>query len=155
MAKKKLPTDVGMLREMLRKLRDREVRLEADLAIKEHPELEDAIIAVVLRLTDAKKAKVRLDAVQPGDHRECARLQALQRRAAYYREQLASIEAALCETTAGEKFAGFQSKFDESRALLGAEFAKRQEALEERGVRLLELLPSLDEFLPKPSKEGA
>ena len=127
------------------------MRLEADLAIKEHPELEDVIIAVVVRLTDAKKAKVRLDAVQPGDQGECARLQALQRQAAYYRERL----AALCETTAGEKFAGFQSKFDESRALLGAEFARRQEVLEEHGVRLLELLPSLDEFLPKPSKEGA
>jgi len=42
----RLPTDVLTLRAMLKKLKRREEQLLADLALKEHPELEDGIVAI-------------------------------------------------------------------------------------------------------------
>jgi len=144
---KRLPTDLSGLRKLLRSLKDREIRLEADLAIKDHPEMEDAVISVMVRVADAQKAKTQLDAVRPTDVEECSRIIALQRQATYFRERLKTLEEAMKEA-AGEKFTGFQAKYDQAQTLLSAEYLKRQRVFDEHGISLRELLPCLDEYLP-------
>ena len=51
------------LRDALKTLKDKEAKLEADLAIKEHPELEDAITPIILALHKVKVCDRKLSEV--------------------------------------------------------------------------------------------
>ena len=57
-------TDPALLTEMLGKLKDKEIRLEADLAIKEFPEVVRGITEVVLALSDVDRVLVALRACE-------------------------------------------------------------------------------------------
>jgi len=150
MAKAKaLPTDPKVLASMLAALKDKEAKLEADLAIKEHPELEAGVAAVVLRLVEARKAKAKLDTVQPSDAKKRERLQMLHTRLEHLRRQVEATEAALADEEGGAKYDGMRVKLEAAVVGLQEEFDKWLPEFREHGVRLRELLPSLADFLPE------
>ena len=45
-----MSTETVELRKQLQRLKDKETRLEADLAIREHPELEAAVYEIIMPL---------------------------------------------------------------------------------------------------------
>jgi CCR4-NOT transcriptional regulation complex NOT5 subunit len=150
MAKAKaLPTDPKVLASMLAALKDKEAKLEADLAIKEHPELEHGVAAVVMRLVEARKAKAKLDTVQPSDAKKRERLQMLHTRLEHLRRQVEATEAALADEEGGAKYDGMRVKLETAVVGLQEEFDKWLPAFQEHGVRLRELLPSLNDFIPR------
>jgi len=52
---KPLPTEPDELRDLLAKLKDKELKLEADLAIRDHSPLEDEITTIALAMGELKK----------------------------------------------------------------------------------------------------
>jgi len=63
-----VPNDLERLRVLLVKLKNKEAKLEADLAIKENPEFEGAIISMMLKIADIKNYDkvIRMSVPTPG-----------------------------------------------------------------------------------------
>lgn len=109
--RKELPTDVDKLKEMLSKLKDKETRLEADLALRKHPELERGIISVCIALHDVRKAHDVLKVIQlKSTDVDSKRVEQVKGLIALYEEQLAGVEG---DTELAEK----KRKFYRSKVL--------------------------------------
>jgi hypothetical protein len=95
---KPLPNDPDKLKLMLEQLRDKEAKLEADLAIKDHPELEAAITKLILAIADLKKVEAAvLKADKPGTLQEQRQLEALQLQVRVQTGRLRTLEDLLKE----------------------------------------------------------
>jgi len=149
---KELPADLDGLREALAKLKDKEARLEADLAIKEHPELEEHLATVVLRFVEWKRAVAGFEALQPSDEKQRAQLAALQRQLDFYEAKVADVRAAMADAGAGKNHERLVTKQTVARDTLREAYEAAVPDLETHGVRMVELLPSLEDFLTSESE---
>ena len=59
-----MSTETVELRKQLQRLKDKETRLEADLAIREHPELEAAVYEIIMPLAKVRKVEKELRALE-------------------------------------------------------------------------------------------
>jgi len=58
--KRVLPKNLDQLKILLGKLKDEEIKLEASIALKQHPEIEKGIISVVIAMSDVKLIDYKL-----------------------------------------------------------------------------------------------
>ena len=145
---KSLPTDPERLREMLEKLKDKEMRLEADLAIKDCPAMEQAITELVLCIADCRRAEKTATVVERSDAAVQKRIETLRSQIAYYENKIRTFKATLAELedpdSDGPRFSEEAGKF---RARLRKHFDDWVDAFSERGVELETLIPQLNDFL--------
>lgn len=164
-----LPDSPVELGELLRKLKDKETRLEADLAIKEFPELEIGITEVVLALSDVKKAR-ELEKVTKASSMDSRRAEATleqiaaaeakidalrlmdasatrDRQISFYENRLAILKESIAENEEVEVIAEVRMSVAEATNRLKEIYAKWSEPFEENGIDLPELIPALRELL--------
>lgn len=89
---KSLPTNPMELKKLLEKLKDEEIKLEADLAIKKNPEIEDGIVAVIVHLSEVKRLDRILVAVDKPQESAENRADTLDRRRRYFESKLADAK---------------------------------------------------------------
>jgi hypothetical protein len=78
------------LKTALKKLKNKEARLEADLAIKEHPELEEAITPIVLALNKFNDWNKKLSSV--ADPTWSKELKSIEKQLVFYKKRVKDLE---------------------------------------------------------------
>jgi len=146
---KDLPKDPTKLKEMLAKLKDKEARLEADLAIKEHPEVESGIIAIILafesakRIEDTLKITIRPDAAKTAQINMIqAQITRLQNQIAAYKDQLEKLAG-----PDGDKLVRKNANLTEAIEVFRKTFAEWKPQFDEHHVNMGELLPGIKKYL--------
>ena len=147
---KELPSDPVELRKLLVKLKDKEVRLEADLAIREHPELEEGIMMIVLSLSDAKKIAQGLKLVERPAEKIQTQVVSLQTQIKFYQNKLLSLQENLARLVGGtsDNFVKLSEDYIAKQKILREHVNAWETKFMEFGVNLLELIPTLSEHLP-------
>ena len=134
----------GELREALQTLKDKEAKLEADLAIKEHPELEDAITPIILALHKVKLCDRKLSEVTNISWQKEVKEVTLQLQ--YFRRRVLACEGVrdkLLESSEAPAIqADRQSHADNLRDLVSESTGRFTDA----GISLHNLIPSLEDF---------
>jgi len=150
---KELPTDPMALKALLQKLKDKEMRLEADLAIKEHPEVEDAIVRLALAIADVKKIDgAILKADKPETEEGRKQLEGLVNRIRYLENNLAAAKQLLREShggTIGERYVELKKYRDMAKAQLQTIYQETGKIFAEAGLDLDSILPSVKDYLEK------
>jgi len=152
MAKKKgIPTDPEELREMLKKLKDKESRLEADLAIKEHPELEQGITCLILAMVDVKKVDQQLRVTKRPASGNEAQVAALTKQIAFYKNKMEAAQATLDELTggSGKKLTTLNTKQCEALGELRKQYDEWADAFGDAGVDMFDMIPSLQDYVKR------
>lgn len=150
MAKAKvMPTDIEGLREELAKLKDKEARLEADLVVREHPDLEKAIIRLILVMTEVRKAEKDIAVTDKPPETARKQIEALQNQLRFYENKIVAIKAQIESLSgdAGTKFATLRSKRAEAVLKLQAEWTTAKPEFDAKSVKMLDLIPSLNDLL--------
>lgn len=129
----RLPNDVLTLRAMLKKLKRKEEMLLADLALKEYPELEDAIVEitaceVLFREADKLLLLAEKPELEEGNEEVLTRMRFLQTRrelanntgrpTKHYDDQLAQLKTCLVSTDVLENFEKYRDKRDKALSRL-------------------------------------
>lgn len=133
------------LREMLKKLKDKEMKLEADLAIKEHPELEKGIIEVILLISDVRKAERGIKVIKRVDEKK--RMEVLKEQIEYCEKKLTAYRAALEEINSEDKTKRMRSDRELAVKKLNKCYKEWQELLVDSNVDLKKLIPPLEDYL--------
>jgi len=147
---KELPTDPDDLRKLYDRLKDKEMKLEADLAIKEHPQVEEAITRVALALAEVKKLDEQIQkADKPDDLAERRKMEALVTRANHLRRQLEIAEDQIRELggKSAEKLSELRMNRDRSFSQLCQIFTHSQGVLSDYELDLPGVLPSIADFI--------
>ena len=156
----------------LAKLRDRETRLEADLAIKENPELEDAIIEIAVLLAEIRRIDGMLFTINRSTIDNKVSIKSNEDLIKFYgnkirelREQEETDRVRQLVKLYTDKIDGYKSMLDKLKAgntIRGLEMksAKRivisnlrtkvnewREKFDDKASNVLELIPSLDEYI--------
>ncbi len=146
---KELTTDPEILAKLLVTLKDKEAKLEADLAIKECPELEAGITQVVLVMNEVR----RLDASimknpKPETEEDQRAVEVLCNQLEFYRHKLAAVESSLQEKggKAAKKYAELRRNRREALKQLSTIFSGVGEVFASKGIDLKQLLPSIADF---------
>lgn len=144
-----LPTDLVGLQTRLAMLKDREARLEADLAIRESPELEAKIIRLVILMTDVKKAEKEITVSDKPPSGNLKELEALGNQLKFYQGKVDTLKARIEELSgdAGSKFSTLKTKKALALSKLQEEWDMMKADVEKEGVNLLTLLPTLADLL--------
>jgi hypothetical protein len=151
---KRLPTDPEELRQLYDKIKDREARLEADLAMRDCPALEDRIKELVLCLVELRKIKQqrykREAEAPPGLERK--KLQVLLNQLRFYGEKIALLKLTLDDLTsgAGSKWINLDQREAETRQQLQRLFEESRSLFQEHEVDLIQLIPSMGDFVTLP-----
>lgn len=151
---KELPTDPAELQALYEKLKDKEMRLEADLAIKEYPEIEEIITKVALGLADVKKLDDKIQkATKPEDPEERKQIEALVNRRQHLQQQLDLCEAQIKEKGGKEinKLIELKQQRDLSFDQLASIYTVAHELLGDHELRLATVLPSITDFIAVPT----
>jgi len=140
-----LPTDVDTLKKMLQTLKDKEARLEADLAIKEHPEVEESVIRLALAMAEVRKLDIAI-AKSPQPERDVS---AMLNRLQYLENQITSLRDAL-KTKDGkiaEKWHRHQKHRESALKQLKEQFDGTCKVFREFDLQPERVLPSIAEYV--------
>ena len=147
---KQLPTDRDELEALYTSLKDKEMKLEADLAIKEHPPVEEAVTLVALSLADVKKldSKIMKETVSESSESK-ARLNALLNRATYLRQQLEITESQIKQHggKTAERIASLKYDRDRSFNQLMSSYRHAKKIFDDLDLDLAKILPSVTDFI--------
>jgi predicted nucleic acid-binding Zn-ribbon protein len=147
---KNLPSDPEVLKERLQKLRDKEVKLEADLAIKDQPELEEGITHVVLAMYEVRKLDSAIRKSQkPATPEDRRAVDALVKQIQFYKSKLAAAEQGLKERggSTAEKYAVLHQHRARAANQLLKIFDETHDVFSGKGINLTNLLPSVKDLL--------
>ncbi len=149
---KKLPNDPAALADRLRRLKDKEARLEADLAIKDHPALEAAITHVVLAMADVRKMDATLlRSNKPAKLEDRKQVEALVKQIEFYKHKLTTAKELLREKGGrdAEKYAETRQSRVKAFNQLQFIFEQASEVFESQGLNLTQVIPSIADFIGK------
>ena len=151
MTEKQKATEIEVLRRKLKHLHDKEIRLEADLALNLHPELEEGIIEVILGLTDCKRLEASLRVVDKPEDVILKQIETLQRTKGFYEEKIRVINDQLKELLAGtgDKFLETREEFANAKVALHETVMKHEDDFQESGIRVVDLLPDISRYFPE------
>ncbi len=135
---KQLPTDLPLLREKLQNCKNKEIRLEADLAIKDFPDYENEIATVALTLFEYVKALQNTkSADRPGKDQQ-AQIKALSTQIKFYESKLQDAQTTLTNL------------FEKDKGRIG-----RYHKLQDRQhTWLVQVEAIIDELAPEFEKSG-
>lgn len=144
-----LPVDLEGLQARLAALKDKEARLEADLAIRDNSELESEIIRLVILMTDVKKAEKEITVSDKPPSGNLKELEALGNQLKFYQGKVDTLKARIEELSgdAGSKFSSLKTKKESAIAKLQEEWDKAKPSFDAAGVQLLALLPTMADLL--------
>lgn len=145
-----LPTDAVALKELYAKLKDKEMRLEADLAIKDHPEVEACVTKLALALADVKKLDLDIGKIAtPESESRKKELDALMLRAEHLRRQLKIVEDQIEEFGGKvmEKLGTLRSNRAKSFEQLREVYGETSRIFGEFGFNLDAVIPSIMDFI--------
>lgn len=146
---KELTTDPEALTKLLNTLKDKEAKLEADLAIKECPELEAGITQVVLAMNEVRRWDTSIMKNPKPETAETQKaVEALCNQIEFYRHKLATAESSLQEKggKASKKYAELRRNRREALKQLSAIFSASEEVFAVQGISLKQLIPSIADF---------
>lgn len=147
---KDIPSNPEDLKAYYKKLKDKELRLEGDLAINDDPDLEDAIMGIILALHDVKEIDSKIRVVERPSADVESRIVALKGQVALYESRLEAVKATLKELeSGGGKFHRMSGDYVTALKNLRDQVLKWKDRFEAQGVNLLELIPTLSEFAAK------
>lgn len=145
----KIPMNLEKLRRLKEALDDREAKLEADLAIKEHEDLEATIITLVLVTSEVRKAEQQLRIAKRPEKNKKEKVVQINTRINYYKEQIKILKQSLIEETGAvdRRFAKLEEKKKQAVIKARKEFEIHNETFKEHGISLLEIIPSLSDII--------
>jgi len=148
---KQLPTDPVELHELLGKLRDKEMKLEADLAIASTPTLGGAITKLALATAGVKKMDANLMKLEMPDEDSRIQAKALATRIEYLRNQLVSAEQLLQDTIgdSAKKLLELREHREQEFDQLCAIYDSTNQLFDTHDIPLGKLLPSTADFVAK------
>ena len=169
--RKELPTDPDELKQILIKLKDKEIRLEADLALRQQPTLEPAIISICIAIHDVKQADIALKVtqLQSGSVDNTKRLEQLTRlikvyeaniakvtadesiKKVFYEQKIESCKMARRDLAKGADTKYLRLKADRELAVqrLRKELSRQKKHFEDAGFNFQYFLPQLEKFVPE------
>lgn len=132
------------LRDALKTLKDKEAKLEADLAIKEHPELEDAITPIILALHKVKVCDRKLSEVTDVTWQKQVR--EVNSQIQYFRSRVLACEEKRDKLLESSEAPAIQADRDWHADNLRELVAESVERFTKAGISLKNLIPSLEDF---------
>ena len=132
------------LRDTLAKLKDKESRLEADLAIKEHPELESEITPIVLALTQLKQCDK--DLAKNVNVEQQKTLKSLDNQILYFDRRVAELHRQRSGILAASQVEKFEKLRDKWSTTLKTLVSQSSDKFDEFGVSLRQIIPSIEDF---------
>lgn len=153
---KELPTDPQKLRELLKILKDKEMKLEADLAIRDQPDLEEGITKIVLAMSEVRKMDEAMrksdKPVSPEDQKA---VEALISQRNFYQGKADTLTKLILEKGGreAEKFAEVVNIRREYVNQLQKVYHFVSDKFEQKGINLRNLVPSLADFLDESAGE--
>ena len=133
------------LKAALKSLKNKEARLEADLAIKEHPELENAITPIVLALNKFNDWNKRLlSASDPAWSKE---LKSVESQLVFYRKRVADLELTRDSLLSDSEAPKIQEGRDLAERELRDAIFKHGDSFSSIGIAPDSLIPSLEDFV--------
>ena len=148
---KALPTNGLELRAMIEKLKDKEARLEADLAIREHPRLEDGIMTLVLAMSDVRKLDGQIKITDRPSRDTTRERDRLEKLITFYEGKIATCRSQLESVSDGSdaKFISLRKDRAEASARLQDHMNEWADAFGDVDVDICKLIPSLHDLLPR------
>ena len=133
------------LKSALKSLKNKEAKLEADLAIKEHPELEGAITPIVLALNKFNAWNKELsDVSDPAWTKE---LKSTESQLAFYRKRVQTLEELRDKLLSDSEAPQIQSSRDEAERELRDIIIRHENSFSLVGISPEYLIPSLEDFI--------
>lgn len=131
------------LRTRLEKLKDKEAKLMADLAIRENPELESAIIQIIIRVHDLSKCISLLKSVEkPSDlNGQDRQIHTLQNQYDFHMRKAQAIKDVLDKYVKGENKRFYQLQADKNNKLHDLKTCVEKVSSEYPAFNLKRLLP--------------
>jgi len=133
------------LRKMLKALKNKEAKLEADLAIKEHPELEDSITPIVLALNNLKSCSKKLS--QVSDPAWSKQVKSCEQQLVFFKKRVANLETELSELLSSSEAPALIEKRDEAAGELRSILEKCEMDFSLAGIKADDIIPSLEDFV--------
>lgn len=133
------------LRKMLKALKNKETKLEADLAIKEHPELEDTITPIVLALNNLKICSKKLS--QVSDPAWNKKVKTCEQQLVFFRKRVSDLEAELSDLLESSEAPALIAKRDEAAGELKNILEKCENDFSLAGIKADDLIPSLEDYV--------
>lgn len=143
MSLKPLPNDPDKLRELLKSLKDKEMRLEADLAIKENPDYEDKIIQIILAMSDVRKAEKGLKLATQSDKEIKEEIKTREAQYKYFKNRAETAKCRLDELREG--IDSDEMKSQKEQAVERLRDCYKENKPDE--LDLKKLVPSLEDYL--------
>ena len=133
------------LKAALKSLKNKEARLEADLAIKEHPELETAITPIVLALNKFNDWNKKLASVS--DPAWSKELRSVESQLVFYRKRVADLELTRGSLLSDSETPKIQEGRDLAERELRETIVKYGDSFSSAGIAPDSLIPSLEDFV--------
>jgi len=132
------------LRKTLNRLKEKESKLLADLAMRDFPELEEPLVEISFHIDEVLSAKENYE----DSHEEAAEKESakLRKRILEYKDKINGLEQDLNETTADRFETVNKEALINALSDLGAVLNKHKQVFKERGVEPTTLLPQLQEI---------
>lgn len=143
-----IDNSISPLKEKLKKLKNKELKLEADLAIREYPEVEDAICRIALALNDYDKSAKTLK-VMKASKSDKEKIEAFKLQIKYHEEKIRNLEACVSGLLGGdgEKYKKLLAKKEKAKKEVLDAMTETGPIFESNSVKILELIPRLREIL--------
>lgn len=148
---KPLPTEPSILTGLLNSLKDKEMKLEADLAIKDNPTLATNIQRLALATARLKKDTEGINKMQYESLDDRTRSEALVRRLQYLGNQqkntLSNLESIIGSEKDAKKIIELFEHCKNGRDELKKAYEATKKDFEDQGLRLETLIPTTWDFL--------
>jgi len=145
MAKEKKETTAVDMKEQLAKLRQKEAKLLADLAVKEHPELEASIQSVSAFQRDVQKADSALK--MGGEVAVEKEREAIEKQIAFYTNKLEALQESLKMADKDRVLAQLTDARKDAMIGLKKAIAAAAVEFETVGVEVEDLIPTVVPFM--------
>lgn len=163
-----LPTNVADLRTLLDAFKDKEIKLEADLCIRDNPDLEGMIIRIMLCIADIKNTENSLKISGIRSEVSAEKIASIDKMLAFYARKIEMFEKStsdrrhemmkfysdkiqvyednrkMVEKGYGEKYLEINEKRMESIIILKDETKKAQRILKDLDV--IKVIPALQDY---------
>ena len=133
------------LKEALKTLKNKEARLEADLAIKEHPELEDSITPIVLALTKFNDWDKKLTSV--ADPSWTKEIKSVEKQLIFYRKRVLDLEASHCSLLSSSEVPTLREGRNLAAQELRETLSQHSPNFSSVGITADAIIPSLEDFV--------
>ena len=148
---KPLPTDPEVLAGLLKSLKDKEMKLEADLAIKDNPNMATSIQRLALATARLKKDTEGINKMQYESLDDRQKSEAMVRRLQFLEKQqtitMQNLEERIGSSKDAKKIIELYDHLEKGRRELSEAYSSTKKNFEDHGLDLETLIPTTWDFL--------